>query len=489
MPTQSIRLEFTYGHLYAIWFPIGILLSVAIAVSAQHGYIPDPLSFLNGTLLDLNSKQEDWLSTSIKTGLIAILILSIIAMYIRSTRITGLYISEETIIVHKLQTTQKYATASISNLQYSPTPNGDFKTSFNVPGSALSFTIGSYQREKLDAMLAKANATEESKIDVEEDSELEAYESDHEDGEIESADQILLKTIAKSDEEKPSYQKVLFLLLTLGAFMAAGGYRWGLSYTILIIAALFVHELGHVLAMKVFKYKNVSMLFLPFLGAAATGTPQKLNATKNALVSIAGPALGVLFAATCSILFVFSPHEYLYKFVVVSYFLNGFNLIPFKPLDGGHYLNAVLFSRFPTAQLLFDLVAVAGIGYIAFQFESFIFGAIALFTLFGTPQRFSLAKLAKQLRSDEQLSSSELDAAAVSIIRKRLTETLPAMNGDTEKHQKLLSKSIQNLWNETKMEHPKVFVSVLLFLLYLVTLPSIYFLFAFAQALNQALSS
>ncbi len=483
MPTQSIRLEFSHGYLYAIWFPIGILLGLLVTILASQGYLPDPLSFLNDSLLDLSSEQADWFTIMVKTLVLTFGILSLIIIAIKSSQITALYISEEKTIVHRSQTSQTFATSSIQNLQYTPTSKGDYKAQLFLGANTLRFKIGSYQREKLDRMIS--NATQSTTKLAPSASPAVPLKTSP--VETESIDYKLLKLINNPDDNKADYKRLVFLLLSLGAFMLAGGYRWGLAYTVLIAVALFIHELGHVLAMVVFKYKNISMLFLPFLGAVASGRPQKRNASKNALISIAGPALGVFAGAACTFYYPFAPHEYLYKFIVISYFINAFNLIPFKPLDGGHYLNAVLFSRFPIGQLLFDLTAAAGVGYIAYQFESLLFAAIALFTLFGTPHRFTLAKLSQRLRSDPRINPEELDLKTVAFIRKTLTETIPSLAKKDEKGEKLLAKSITNLWDETRAEHPKVFISALLLLLYFATIAAILFLFYYARGIYQAI--
>lgn len=43
--------------------------------------------------------------------------------------------------------------------------------------------------------------------------------------------------------------------------------------------------------MRLSGYKNVRMLFIPLFGGLATGEPRELDATKNALVALAGPLL------------------------------------------------------------------------------------------------------------------------------------------------------------------------------------------------------
>lgn len=63
----------------------------------------------------------------------------------------------------------------------------------------------------------------------------------------------------------------------------------------LIVLVLFVHELGHFLMMKKYNYENVSMVFIPFLGAMVQGKKsEKYSQKERANVILAGPVPGIV---------------------------------------------------------------------------------------------------------------------------------------------------------------------------------------------------
>lgn len=109
---------------------------------------------------------------------------------------------------------------------------------------------------------------------------------------------------------------------------------------------LFIHEMGHVAAMKARGYKASAPVFIPFLGAAIFG-PKMTNRDDEAFIGIGGPAIGGLAAVvtfgawffiddkTSSIAIVLLMTSY------TATFLNVFNLIPIRPLDGGRVTQTI----------------------------------------------------------------------------------------------------------------------------------------------------
>jgi hypothetical protein len=72
----------------------------------------------------------------------------------------------------------------------------------------------------------------------------------------------------------------VFLFARLGMFRNS---VFGFSILIIVI---FIHELGHFIGMKIFKFKDVQMLFIPFLGAVVSEKTINPSSWKKAIVSI-----------------------------------------------------------------------------------------------------------------------------------------------------------------------------------------------------------
>src|SRR5688572_13835073 len=96
---------------------------------------------------------------------------------------------------------------------------------------------------------------------------------------------------AIADRGKPRALSVRMLLFagTLGLFIFTFKERDPLELPMLIGVLLF-HELGHYAAMRAYGYKNLQLLFIPFVGAAAMGRRTgAVSQWQSGVILLAGP--------------------------------------------------------------------------------------------------------------------------------------------------------------------------------------------------------
>jgi Zn-dependent protease len=177
------------------------------------------------------------------------------------------------------------------------------------------------------------------------------------------------------------------LILTLAASLALWGNLFDWEYALILTGVILVHEAGHAIAMRAFGYRDISMFFIPFLGAAVTGTPKEIAAWKQAVMLLAGPVPGLLAALAFFVYRGFYPFEtgaYDYgKIAVIAGLINLFNLLPFTPLDGGRLIEISVFSRWPRARLAFAfLSAVAASLFAAWAEDPYLLPLVAILWLF-----------------------------------------------------------------------------------------------------------
>jgi Zn-dependent protease len=142
---------------------------------------------------------------------------------------------------------------------------------------------------------------------------------------------------------------VLFALLALGSFDALS--------VVLLMGVIMFHELGHFAAMRAFGYRDVKIYFVPLMGALTAGRSHAVANWKRAVVLLMGPLPGLMLAYALVLL---SPaelaaHDWFYKLLMMLVFINGANLLPIVPLDGGRLLSVLLFSRSPTLEVVFTV--------------------------------------------------------------------------------------------------------------------------------------
>ncbi|THF76116.1 site-2 protease family protein [Cohnella fermenti] len=130
---------------------------------------------------------------------------------------------------------------------------------------------------------------------------------------------------------------LLSMAVTVGAYALI--YPW--TFALGFVALIFVHEMGHVIAAKRRGLPVSAPYFIPFLGALIMLKRNPKDAETEAAVAIGGPLLGALGALVCFLIGQQTGYEFWYALAYVGFFLNLFNLLPVKPLDGGRIIGAV----------------------------------------------------------------------------------------------------------------------------------------------------
>jgi Zn-dependent protease len=136
----------------------------------------------------------------------------------------------------------------------------------------------------------------------------------------------------------------LKVLTTSGSMLvsiAAYSLIWGWKFAIGFVALLFVHEMGHVIALRREGVKASAPLFVPFLGAVVWARSLGGNALAEARVGLAGPVLGTIGAAACLPIAWATGSDLWTALAFTGFFLNLFNLLPVVPLDGGRAMAAM----------------------------------------------------------------------------------------------------------------------------------------------------
>lgn len=206
---------------------------------------------------------------------------------------------------------------------------------------------------------------------------------------------------------QPKGNNLLRSIQSLALYLMIG-YLLFSSFAILVLVTLIVliHELGHFLAMKYFKYSDLGMFFIPLLGAYVSGTKKEVSQTQSAIILLAGPLPGVIIgsvlyfidAANGGMLFGgISVHTISLLFI----FLNLFNLLPIYPLDGGQLLNRVFLDEDGLISRLFIYLSIAAMAWFSISLwretGSWFYFVLLLFPVY----------LLLRMRSDSQISSLE----------------------------------------------------------------------------------
>src|SRR5262249_33120841 len=150
----------------------------------------------------------------------------------------------------------------------------------------------------------------------------------------------------------------------------------------------------------------LKMFFIPFFGAAVSGRHYNVAGWKKAVVALMGPVPGIVVGAGLGIAGLVFNMPALLAPALLMVILNGFNLLPFLPLDGGWVVHAVLFVRHPILDTAFRLVAIVGMFGVAWLLHAKLLWILPVFMLMALPVTQRLARIAQRLRREGMASES-----------------------------------------------------------------------------------
>lgn len=261
-------------------------------------------------------------------------------------------------------------------------------------------------------------------------------------------------------------QSLAPLVLTVAAFIGLGLLTESVVGIVTIVVVLFVHEFGHTLGMKWFGYRDVRMIFIPLLGAGASGTDANPSGEKRAVVALLGPVPGVAIGVGFGIAYLMTGRAGLRDITRTFIYLNFFNLLPFHPLDGARLLEHCLFTRQPRLEVGYKLGTGGALLWVAWKLQAVILGIFAgliLLSLFATN---TAAKVAAQLRrtvaADEPLSADRVPRGHLAEIVRRLVRDAPAR----KKSPKTLAVLARDVWSRVCTRPPSAPVAAALILTY-----------------------
>lgn len=157
-------------------------------------------------------------------------------------------------------------------------------------------------------------------------------------------------------------------LISLGTYIALGllilpNSKIVLSLTFIVL----LHEAGHLVAMRAFHYKETGIFFIPLLGGLARGTKREISQKQSVIVLLAGPLPGILVGIL--LLSIIPSHYGLTWTGILFIFLNGLNLLPVYPMDGGQLFNRIFLDEEGNLSRLFKLASTLFLAFVAIKFK------------------------------------------------------------------------------------------------------------------------
>ena len=171
-------------------------------------------------------------------------------------------------------------------------------------------------------------------------------------------------------EEPKSKSKLNVWLKSIGSlafFLVIGYFFFRQNWTLVLVltAVVIFHELGHFVAMKIYKYQDLGIFFIPLMGAYVSGKKQEISQQQSAIILLAGPVPGIILGIILFYLSAQTGIDLLDKIGWILILLNVFNLLPVYPLDGGQLLHRLFLDEYTVLGKIFVVLSAALMSWVA----------------------------------------------------------------------------------------------------------------------------
>lgn len=190
--------------------------------------------------------------------------------------------------------------------------------------------------------------------------------------------------------------------LTQAAWLVAAlaSFWWlaGWKDAVLLVVLIVLHEAGHALAMWITGRGVRVITLIPFIGGMAVPKRMYESDAQHAFVALMGPGMSLL-PTLGLIWFAYSNESQLAAHAGFMFaFINGINLLPLTPLDGGVAVNALLHAVHRRLALAIAWLGTCAGLVLAFYFQSVLLGIVFVFAGLQLIQQASFNLQRKRLR-------------------------------------------------------------------------------------------
>ena len=218
-----------------------------------------------------------------------------------------------------------------------------------------------------------------------------------------------LKTFCETGEghAQPLAKRSTWKSLGMTALaIASFAFLFGWAFAVILVIAVVIHEFGHWLAMRMTGQPKPRVMLVPFVGGVAIPNHPYKTEFDHAFVALAGAGLSLLpclallwgsialgvpdFPKTAKSAvsgIVTAPSVVLMKITYVVALMNGLQLLPVMPLDGGQVVRSMVEST-SAHRVRPALLVLAGAGIAGSILTGY--HLLALFLVFGAVQSWQI---------------------------------------------------------------------------------------------------
>jgi len=178
-----------------------------------------------------------------------------------------------------------------------------------------------------------------------------------------------LKIITKITSIIAKFSKIALAGISLAAYT----YLYSWPFALMLMAQLFIHEYGHIWAMKRVGIKTKGIYFIPFVGGAAVASEDFKTRKDEVFVALMGPVFGFGCALIMMVIYYTTKSPMFAAGAAWMAMINLFNLLPINPLDGGRVMKSIAFSIHSWFGYVFMIIGIIASIFLAIYAHIWIF--------------------------------------------------------------------------------------------------------------------
>ena len=170
-----------------------------------------------------------------------------------------------------------------------------------------------------------------------------------------------------------------------------------------IIGAVALHEFGHFVGMKIYRYVEPNFMFYAWMADKAQKRLKPLSQKNKILTLQFGPVPGMLLGVIFFIFALDSQSEIFLWLSMIFIGVNLFSLLPLDPLDGGNIIKNLFFPKRQKPYMYFVLASSLAVIIIGFYTQWY------MIMLLGFLMGFKVRNIQKNMQIYDALESENIN--------------------------------------------------------------------------------
>jgi hypothetical protein len=182
-----------------------------------------------------------------------------------------------------------------------------------------------------------------------------------------------------------------------------------------------------------------------------------------------GPVPGLILGILLTLTYYFTEQRIFYEIAEISILINLFNLLPISPLDGGRFLEVVLFRQNYNLELVFRIVTGIALVALGIASKAALLVIFPLLYLFMLPEFYKTSKAAKIAKAQAEIGAAP--KVQLPIVRQLIEQIFKP-----HPNKKVYLLRVKRILERIPEESIQKRTSVVLTIVYVVILPLFIFL-------------